>query len=62
MKNEETIEPGNVSGPLTFWEIPPELPSAPTFAFRTASGTAGIFRVTHTAPDTKQVTLQIRLA
>ena len=57
----DILQPGRQSSPLVFWQLPEDVLPL-TFAFRTADGTSGLFRVTAFSPEDKKATLQIRLA
>lgn len=56
-----TLQPGASSSPLIFWELPKGVLPI-TFAFRTLSGIAGVFRVVAYSMERRNATIQIRLA
>ena len=56
----DILQPGALSSPLVFWELPPGLVPV-TFAFRTRNGTAGIFRVTAYSQEKRQATIHVKL-
>ncbi len=55
----QTLQPGDLAGELVFWSLPKQ-PFPLTFAFHTADGTAGLFRVTAYSTEEKTVTIQVR--
>jgi len=57
---QEILQDGSRSSPLVFWELPQGvLPM--TFAFRTANGKSGVFRIAAYSQEARKVTIEIRL-
>lgn len=54
------LQDGSQSSPLVFWELPQRvLPIS--FAFRTANGKSGVFRITAYSQEDRKLTLQVKL-
>ncbi len=56
----QILQDGTGSGPLVLWELPRDILPI-TFAFRTANGTSGVFRVTAYSQKDKKATVQVKL-
>lgn len=55
----QLLPPGEAACGIVFWELPRQ-PFPITFAFHTADGTAGLFRVTAFSVERQTVTVQVR--
>ncbi len=55
-----TLQSGSLASPLVFWELPQGVLPI-TFAFRTANGRSGVFRMTAYSLNKRKATLQVRL-
>lgn len=57
---QEILQDGSQSSPLVFWELPKGvLPM--TFAFRTANGKSGLFRIAAYSQEARKVTIEVKL-
>ena len=57
---EGILQGGSLSSPLVFWEIPQGVLPI-TFAFRTANGKSGVFRITAYSQEARKVTIEVKL-